>query len=110
MAVSINQRRYASCSRAWELDAASDFEYLLALASGFSVALSITGPFDVIGRFTDEELVKTVEVRFITVGFDFATILSSSLSSCILFSIVVGQLIKLAANEAEMANGSTHHV
>ena len=32
---------------------------------------------DAIGWFTDEELVETVDVRFIAVGFDFATILSS---------------------------------
>ena len=56
-------------------------------------ALSIPGLFD--AMFTDEELVETVDVRFIAVGFDFATILSSSFCSCILFAIVLGQLDKL---------------
>ena len=41
-------------------------------------ALSIPGLFDAIGWLTDEELVETVEVKFVAVGFDFATILSSS--------------------------------
>ena len=35
------------------------------------------GLFDAIGWFTDEELVEKVEVRFIAMGVDFATILSS---------------------------------
>ena len=43
----------------------------------------------------DEELVETVEVRFISMGSDFATMLSSSFCSCILFAIVSGQLVKL---------------
>ena len=74
----------------------------LALASSFPVdALSIPGLFDVIGWFTDEELVETVEVKFITVGFDFATILSSSWCSCILFAIVFW-----AANQAEILSAA----
>ena len=40
--------------------------------------MSIPGLFDAIGWFTDEELVETIDVKFIAVGFDFATILSSS--------------------------------
>ena len=60
------------------------------------------GIFDGIGWFTDEELVGTVDGRIIAVGFDFATILSSSFCSCILFAIVLGQLIKLKG--AEMAD------
>ena len=48
-----------------------------------------------IGRFTDEELVETVTARLIDVGFDFATIVASSLGSYILFAIVLVQLIKL---------------
>ena len=91
--LSINPPRYASCSSPWELDAASGFDFLLALASGFPVdALSITGLSDAIGWFMDEELVETVDVRFIAVGCDFATILSSFFS-CILFAIVE-ELIK----------------
>ena len=45
--------------------------------------------------FADEELAGTCKDKFIAVGFDFATILSSSFCSCILFAIVLGQLIKL---------------
>ena len=44
--------------------------------------------------FADEELAGTCEDKFIPVGFDVATILSSPFCSCILFAIV-GQLIKL---------------
>ena len=78
-ASTINPPRYASFSFPWELDDASGFEFLLAFASGFPVdALSIPGLFDAIGWFTDEEFAETVEIRFIVVGFDFATILSSS--------------------------------
>ena len=36
----------------------------------------------------------SIEIRF-NVGFDFATILSSPCSSCILFAIVSGQLVEL---------------
>ena len=45
VAVSINPPKYASFSRAWELDAASDSEFLLILLSGFLVAMSISGLF-----------------------------------------------------------------
>ena len=41
-------------------------------------ALSIPGLFDATRWFTDKELVETVEVKFIAIGFDFATTLSSS--------------------------------
>ena len=57
--------------------------------------MSIPGLFDAIGWFTDEELVETVDVRLIAVGVDFATILSSSFCSCILFAIVLEQLVML---------------
>ena len=92
----INPPRHASFSCPWELDAASGFEFLLALASGFPLdVLSTPGLFDAIGWFTDEELVETVDVRFFAVGFDFATILSSSFRSCTLFAIVLVQLVNL---------------
>ena len=39
-------------------------------------ALSISGLLDAIGLFTDGELVETETARFVTVGLDFATILS----------------------------------
>ena len=44
---------------------------------------------------TVEELVETMKARFIVVGFDFATTLSSPSCSCILFAIVLRQLVKL---------------
>ena len=75
VAVSINPPRYAFCSRTWEVDAASDFEFLLVLLAGFPAAMSFQGSEDVIGFFADEELAGTDEDRFITVDFDFATIL-----------------------------------
>ena len=58
--------------------------------------------------FADEKLVGTSEDRFIAVDFDFATLLSSPFCSCILFAIVLGQLIELeflsATSRAEMAD------
>ena len=44
---------------ALELDAASDFEFVLILLSGFPIAMSIPGLLDAIGLFADEELVGT---------------------------------------------------
>ena len=71
-------------------------------------ALSIPWLLDAIGLFTDEELAATELVRFIAVGLDFATILFSSDCSCILFTILSVQLIKLkffgAAERAEMTD------
>ena len=77
----------------WELDAASR---LNSLASGFPVldqsfpegVLSIRWLLDATGFYRVEELVEAVKVRFIVVGFDFVTILSSHSCSCIL-SVVV---------------------
>ena len=58
-------------------------------------ALSIPGLLDASGLSTDEELVATELVRFITVGLNFATILFSTDCSCILFAILsVMQLSK----------------
>ena len=59
-----------------ELDAASGFEFLLSLASGFPEAVSFPKPSDAIRSFADEELAETVEDKFISIGFDFATSLS----------------------------------
>ena len=101
----INPPKYASSSLPGELDAASGFEFLLALASGFPAdALSIPGLFDAIRWFTDEELVETIHVKFIAVGFDFATVLSSSFCSCILFAIVLKQqvMLKFWAQQREL--------
>ena len=53
-------------------------------------------------------LSRQFDVRFIAVGFEFATILSSSFCSCILFAVVLGQAsqaeILSAAKRAEMAD------
>ena len=95
MAVSTNPPWYASCSRAWELDAASDFEILLILLTSLSIAVSIPRLVDAIRLFADEELVGTWEDKFVAVDFDFATLLSFPFCSCILFAIVLVQLIKL---------------
>ena len=58
-------------------------------------ALRISGLFDAIKLFTDEQLVETVTARFSAVGFHFATIQLSYFCSCILFAIVSGQLVEL---------------
>ena len=51
---------------------------------------------------------RQFDVRFIAVGFEFATILSSSFCSCILFAFVFGAAgqaeILSAAKRAEMAD------
>ena len=57
--------------------------------------MRFTGSEDVIRFFADEELAGTIEDRFIAVGLDFATNLSSSFCSCTLFTIFLVQLIKL---------------
>ena len=118
VAVSTNPPRYAFCSFTWELDAASDFELLLILLSGFPVAASIPGLLYAIRLFADEELVGTWEDKFVVVEFDFATLPSSPFCSCILFATVLGQLIKLEflAQQRELKRWtneedcSTHHV
>ena len=62
----------------------------------FREALSILGLIDAIGLSTDEELVATELVRFITIGLDLDTTLFSSDCSCILFATLsVMQLSKL---------------
>ena len=74
---------------AWELDAASNFQFLLPLASGFPLdALSIPKHFDAIGCFTDEELVETIRVKFHSRRLYFAATLSYSFCSCTLIAIV----------------------
>ena len=78
----------------WELDAAS---WLCSLATGlpelfqssWQGALNISGLFDAIGLCRDEELVAACKTRF-NVCFDFATILSSPLSSWSMFAVVSG--------------------
>ena len=99
VAVSINPPKYASFSRAWELDAASDFEFLLILLSVFPVAMNIPGLLDAIGLVAEDELVEIIEDKFVAVDNDFATILPSPFRSCILFTIVLGQLIKLEVEQ-----------
>ena len=56
--------------------------------------MSISGLFDAIGLFADEEFVGTWEDKFVAVDFEWATLLSSPFCSCILFAIVLGQLNK----------------
>ena len=65
-----------------------------ALPIRMTGALSTHGLFDAVGLGTVEELVAACVTRF-NVGFDFATILSSPFSSCILFAIVSRQLVEL---------------
>ena len=55
----MNPPKNASCSQAWELDAASDFEFLLILLSSITIAMSIPGLLDAIGLIKDEGLVGT---------------------------------------------------
>ena len=59
---------------------------------------------DVIGFSADEELAGTDEERFIAVDFDSATFLACPFCSCILFAIVLVQLVKLelSAKQAEL--------
>ena len=92
VALSINPPRYASCSRAWKLGAASDLKFLLILLSGFPEPMSISRLLNAIGLFADEELVGTCEDKFIAVDFDSATIISSSFCSYTLLAIVLGSL------------------
>ena len=67
--------------------------------------MSIPGLLDAIGILAVEELAGTCEDKFIAVDFGFDTILSSSFCSCILFAIILGQLIILStASRAEMAD------
>ena len=90
VAVSIKPPRFASCSRAWELDAASDFEFLLILHRSYEYSRTFGCHQTFCGWGTCRD-----NVRFIAVDFDFATLLSFPFCSCILFAIVLAQLIKL---------------
>ena len=91
----INPPRYASLSRTWDVDAASnEFGLTLTLLSGFPEAIGITGLLDAIGLDAVEELVAMEEDRFIAAGRDLDTTRSSSSCSCIFFAIVK-QLLKL---------------
>ena len=47
-----------------------------------------------------KNLSQTCDTKF-NVGFDFATILFSPFSSCILFAIVLGQLVELKFREQQ---------
>ena len=92
----INPPRYASFSLPWGTRRCVGFWISSCRRARFPCrCFECPGLFDAIGRFTDEELVETVAVRFIAVGFDFATILFSSFCSCTLFAIVLEQLVKL---------------
>ena len=87
---SIKPPRYASFSRTWEVDAASnEFDSILILLSGFPEAVGIPGLLDAIGLDAVEELVAIKEDRFITAGRDMDATHSSSFWSCILFATVL---------------------
>ena len=80
----VSPRCYRSTREGFNLLAALDnsalrqgFEFLLVLLAGFTAAMSFPGSEDVIRFFADEELAGTVEDRFIALGLDFATLLSS---------------------------------
>ena len=64
--------------------------------------MSIPGLLDAMGLLADEEVAGTCEDKFITVDFDYATILSSPSCSCILFAIVFG-----AAQQAELLSAAS---
>ena len=95
---SVLTSKSASIFHPWKLGASS---WLRSLASSFPIldqsvrqgGLSTSGLFDAIGLCTVAELVETRETKFI-IGSDFTTILSS-FCSCILFAIVLVQLVKL---------------
>ena len=100
---------WASLCQLWELDAASELEFWFALASGLPdnptcrlEVLSVPGLLDAIGLSTDEELVETDLVRFITIGLDLATILFSSHCSCILFGNAAKQTERFLALRREL--------
>ena len=91
----------------WSLPAATSLPVLSGLEFWFALtpslpensicrlgALSIPRLLDAIGLFTDEELVETEMATFVAVGLDFATTLFSSFCSCILFAILLVQLLK----------------
>ena len=86
--------RHASCSRTWEVDAASNELGFPILRSGFSEAIVIPGLLDAIGLDTEEERVAMEEDWLIAANRDLDTTLSSSLCSGILFA-TVEQLCKL---------------
>ena len=77
---SINPPRYASLSRTWDVDAASnELGSLLIPLSGFPESVGISGLLDSIGLDAAEELVAIKEEDiFITAGRDLDTTLSSS--------------------------------
>ena len=84
---SILPSQYVSCSFTWELDAASDFEFLFHPAFRFPWNYEYPRFSWVTFRFSWSS--------FIAVDLDFPTILSSSFCFFILFVIALGQLIKL---------------
>ena len=116
---SIDPPRYASFSRTWEVDAASnEFGSILILLSGFTEAIGIPGLLDAIGLDAVEELVVLEEDRFIAASRDLDTTLSS-FCSCIPFAIVEQVTnLKFLVQQVELKclilkneeDCSTHHV
>ena len=86
----------------WELDAASGLEFWLVLASGLPdnptcrlEALSIRGLLDAIGLFTDKNLSNQWRPGSSLLAWISPQSCFSSFSSCILFAIVLVQLVNL---------------
>ena len=98
LAMSTNPPRKASCSRTWGLHAASDFELLLTLLSGFPVDMSIPKILDAIGLVADGELVGTCAICN---SFFFLLFLHPLRHS---FGAAYQAGILSAANRAEMAD------
>ena len=91
-----------STRQGMHLTASLEYSTLRRISNFFSSCFQVSlqlwvfpGFLDAIGIFGIEELARTCEDRFTAADVDFTTILSSPFSSCILFAIVVGQLIKL---------------
>ena len=114
---SVNPPRYASFSRTWEVDAASnEFWLILILLSGFPEAIGIPRLLDATGLDADAALVAVEEGRFIAAGRDLDTTLSSSfLLLCPLRQCGAAYQAEIlsAAKRAEMATNeedcSTDH-
>ena len=98
---------YASCSRTWEVDAASNELEFPILLSGFTEAIGIPRLSHAIELDAEEELVAMGEDRFIAAGRDLDTTLSSFLFLHPLrrfFGAAYQPGILSAASGAEMAD------
>ena len=91
----VSPRCHPSTRQSLVLGTSSSLEFLLVLLAGFPAAMSFPRSEDVIRFFADEELAGTNEDKFIAVGLDVATLLSSPFCSCTVFAIFLEQVIKL---------------